>query len=64
MWDLITFSLFNLRRHENEYCPLKIEDREVSESTLTMLKTMLQSCCSESSLTTDNAMETEGKNDF
>ena len=23
---------FNLRRHENEYCPLKSEDREMSET--------------------------------
>ena len=23
---------FNLRRHENEYCPLKTEEREMSET--------------------------------
>ena len=57
---------FNLRRHENEYCPLKIQDREESESSQTMDSeddaSTTSTDSSKSSPTTDNEMETEGKN--
>ena len=58
---------FNLRRHENEYCPLKIQDREESESSQTMDSeddaSTTSTDWSQSSPTTDNELETEGKND-
>ena len=61
MWESIQ-SWFNLRRHE--YCPLKIEDRESSQtmdSEDDASRTSID--WSESLLTTDNEIETEGKND-
>ena len=33
---------FNLRRHENEYCPLKTEEREMSETEVGAQKMMLR----------------------
>ena len=55
---------FNLRRHENEYCPLKSEDREMSETESQTMDSEDDASTtstheSESPMTTDSEMETE-----
>ena len=55
---------FNLRRHENEYCPLKSEEREMSETESHTMDSEDDASTtstqgSESPMTTDNEMETE-----
>ena len=55
---------FNLRRHENEYCPLKSEDREMSETESHTMDSEDDASTtsthgSESPMTTDSEMETE-----
>ena len=54
----------NLRRHENEYCPLRDQEREMSETESQAMdsETMLphlQTDGSESPMTTDNETETQ-----
>ena len=58
---------FNLRRHENEYCPLKSEEREMSE-TLTAGSeddaSTVTTCGSESPMTGDSETEEEEEVDL
>ena len=54
---------FNLRRHENEYCPLKSEKREMSETESQTMDSEDDASTtsthgSESPMTTDSEMET------
>jgi hypothetical protein len=55
---------FNLRRHENKYCPLKDQEREMSETESQTMDSEGDSSTSsthgsESAVTTDNETETE-----
>ena len=55
---------FNLRRHENKYCPLKDQEREMSETESQTMDSEGDSSTasthgSESPVTTDNETETE-----
>ena len=53
---------FNLRRHESEYCPLKSEEREMSETesqTMDSGNSTTSIHGSENPMTTDSEMETE-----
>ena len=55
---------FNLRRHENEYCPLKSEERETSETESHTMDSEDDASTtstqgSESPMTTDSEIETE-----
>ena len=55
---------FNLRRHENEYCPLRDQEREMSETESQAMKSgdnafTSSTDGSESPMTTDNETETE-----
>ena len=55
---------FNLRRHENEYCPLKDQEREMSETESQAMDSGDDASTSstdgsESPMTTDNETETE-----
>ena len=55
---------FNLRRHENEYCPLRNQEREMSETESQAMESgddasISSTDGSESPMTTDNETETE-----
>ena len=55
---------FNLRRHENEYCPLRDQEREMSETESQAMESGDDASTSstdgsESPMTTDNETETE-----
>ena len=57
---------FNLRRHENEYCPLKSEEREMSETESHTMDSdddasTTSTHGSESPMTTGSEMETEDR---
>ena len=59
---------FNLRRHENEYCPLKSKEREMSETeSLTAgsedVASTVTTCRSESPMTGDSETEEEEEAD-
>ena len=54
---------FNLRRHEQEYCPQKDPERDMSETESHAMDSEDDACStyeSESPITTDDEMETEG----
>ena len=59
---------FNLRRHENEYCPLKDQVREMSQTESQAMDSEDNASTSstdgsESTMTTDNETESEEEND-
>ena len=54
---------FNLRRHEQEYCPQKDPERDMSETESHAMDSEDDTCSTyecESPITTDHEMETEG----